>query len=50
MFANQTEATYKFIDGAGFKHTLLGGVEVDREISSIDKYVGLEFRSAARWI
>jgi catecholate siderophore receptor len=41
VFANQTEATYKFTDGAGFKHTLLGGVEIDRETSSIDKYIGL---------
>ncbi len=41
VFANQTEATYKFTDGAGFKHTLLGGVEIDRESSSIDKYIGL---------
>jgi catecholate siderophore receptor len=38
--ANQTEATYKF-DTGGFKHTLLGGVEVDRETSSIDTYTGL---------
>jgi catecholate siderophore receptor len=40
VFANQTEATYKFIDGVGFKHTLLGGIEYDRERSSIDKYAG----------
>ncbi|WP_027571758.1 TonB-dependent siderophore receptor [Bradyrhizobium sp. WSM1743] len=40
-FANQTEATYKFNDGAGFKHTLLGGIEYDRERSSIDRYTGL---------
>jgi len=40
VLANQTEATYKFDTGA-FKHTLLGGVEVDRETSSIDKYTGL---------
>jgi catecholate siderophore receptor len=40
VLANQTEATYKFDTGA-FKHTLLGGVEVDRETSSIDKYNGL---------
>jgi catecholate siderophore receptor len=38
--ANQTEATYKF-GLAGWKHTALGGVEVSREIASIDKYVGL---------
>ncbi|WGD49171.1 TonB-dependent receptor [Bradyrhizobium sp. CB1650] len=41
VFANQTEATYKFIDDAGFRHTLLGGVEYDRERSSIDSYTGL---------
>jgi catecholate siderophore receptor len=41
VFANQTEATYKFQDGAGFKHTLLGGLEFDRETSSIDGYTGL---------
>jgi catecholate siderophore receptor len=41
VLANQTEATYKFNDGVGFKHTLLAGVEFDRETSSIDKYVGL---------
>ena len=38
--ANQTEATYKF-GLAGWKHTVLGGAEVSREIASIDKYVGL---------
>ncbi len=38
--ANQTEATYKF-DVAGWKNTALGGVEVSREIASIDKYAGL---------
>ena len=41
VFANQTEATYKFNDGVGFRHTVLGGVEYDRERSSIDKYTGL---------
>lgn len=41
VFANQTEATYKFNDNAGFKHTLLGGIEYDRERSSIDNYTGL---------
>ena len=41
VFANQTEATYKFNDAAGFKHTVLGGIEYDRERSSIDKYTGL---------
>jgi len=38
--ANQTEATYKF-DVAGWKNTALGGVEISREIASIDKYAGL---------
>lgn len=41
VLANQTEATYKFQDWAGFKHTALAGIEVDRERSSIDKYLGL---------
>jgi catecholate siderophore receptor len=41
VFANQTEATYKFNDGVGFKHTLLAGVEYDNERSSIDSYTGL---------
>ena len=41
VLANQTEATYKFSDGLGFRHTALAGVELDRETSSIDKYVGL---------
>jgi len=41
VLANQTEATYKFQDGVGFKHTALAGVEVDRERSSIDRYLGL---------
>jgi catecholate siderophore receptor len=38
--ANQTEATYKSYLG-GWKNTLTGGVEISREISSIDKYLGL---------
>jgi catecholate siderophore receptor len=38
--ANQTEATYKF-DLGGWKNTALGGVEISRERSSIDKYAGL---------
>jgi len=38
--ANQTEATYKF-NVAGWKNTALAGVEVSREIASIDKFVGL---------
>ena len=37
---NQSEATYKF-DTDGWHHTAVAGVEVSREISSIDKYVGL---------
>src|ERR1700761_7041076 len=37
VIANQSELTYKFNTG-DFKHTLLGGVEVSRETSSIDKY------------
>ncbi|HVX75559.1 MAG TPA: TonB-dependent receptor [Bradyrhizobium sp.] len=37
---NQTEATYKF-DTDGWHHTAVAGVEVSREISSIDKYAGL---------
>jgi catecholate siderophore receptor len=41
VVANQSEFTYKFDDGLGFKHTALGGVEISREISSIDKYTGL---------
>lgn len=41
VLANQTEATYKFQDAVGFKHTTLAGIEVDRERSSIDKYSGL---------
>jgi catecholate siderophore receptor len=41
VFANQTEATYKFNDYFGFKHTAVAGVEIDRETSSIDSYVGL---------
>jgi catecholate siderophore receptor len=41
VIANQSEATYKFNDGLGFRHTAVGGVEVSREISSIDKYTGL---------
>jgi len=41
VFANQTEATYKFNDGVGFRHTVLAGFEYDRERSSIDKYTGL---------
>ena len=40
VLANQTEATYKFNDGLGFKHTALAGVELDRETSSIDTYTG----------
>jgi catecholate siderophore receptor len=41
VIANQTEATYKFNDGLGFKHTALAGVEIDRETSSINSFTGL---------
>jgi catecholate siderophore receptor len=41
VLANQTEATYKFNDGLGFKHTAVAGVELDRETSSIDTFTGL---------
>jgi catecholate siderophore receptor len=41
VIANQTEATYKSVDGLGFRHTTLAGVEIDRERSSIDSYTGL---------
>ena len=41
VFANQTEATFKFDDYAGFKHTLLAGIEYDNERPSIDSYTGL---------
>jgi catecholate siderophore receptor len=41
VIANQTEATYKSVDGLGFRHTTLGGIEIDREKSSIDRYLGL---------
>jgi len=41
VFANQTEATYKFADSVGFKHTVLAGIEYDNERSSIDSYSGL---------
>jgi catecholate siderophore receptor len=41
VIANQTEATYKVNDGLGFRHTVLGGVEVDRETSSINSFTGL---------
>jgi catecholate siderophore receptor len=42
VIANQTEATYKVNDGLGFNHTVLAGVELDRERSSIGKYLGLD--------
>ncbi|WP_083742037.1 TonB-dependent receptor [Bradyrhizobium mercantei] len=41
VFANQTEATYKSVDGLGFKHTTTAGIEYDNERSSIDSYTGL---------
>jgi catecholate siderophore receptor len=40
VVANQSEATYKF-DTGNWHHTALAGVEVSREISSIDTYAGL---------
>jgi catecholate siderophore receptor len=40
VVANQTEATYKF-DTYGWHHTAVAGVEVSREVSSIDSYTGL---------
>ncbi len=40
VVANQTEATYKF-DTNGWHHTAVAGVEISREISSIDTYTGL---------
>ncbi len=40
LVANQTEATYKF-DTFNWKHTLLGGVEISRERTSINSYTGL---------
>jgi catecholate siderophore receptor len=40
VFANQTEATYKFGTGP-WHHTALAGVEISAERSSIDKYAGL---------
>jgi catecholate siderophore receptor len=42
--ANQTEATYKF-NVAGWRNTAVAGVEVSREIASIDRYVGLSSES-----
>src|ERR1700677_4289433 len=44
---NQTEATYKF-DTFGWHHTAVAGVEVSREISSIDSYTGLTSEGASR--
>jgi catecholate siderophore receptor len=40
VVANQSEATYKF-DTGNWHHTALAGVEISREISSIDTYAGL---------
>ena len=40
VFANQTEATYKF-GLEGWRHTALAGVEISSETSSINKYTGL---------
>jgi catecholate siderophore receptor len=46
VVANQSELTYKFYN-SGFKHTLLTGLEVDRETSLIDKYAGLSSEGAS---
>src|SRR6476659_5630365 len=40
IVANQTEAKYTF-DTGDWHHTALGGIEISRELSSIDKYNGL---------
>ena len=40
VVANQTEAKYTF-DTGDWHHTALGGIEISRELSSIDKYNGL---------
>ncbi|MDE2243441.1 MAG: TonB-dependent receptor plug domain-containing protein, partial [Bradyrhizobium sp.] len=40
VVANQSEATYKF-DTDGWHHTALAGLEISRELSSIDSYTGL---------
>ena len=42
--ANQTEAIYKSYIG-GWKNTTTGGVEISREIASIDRYAGLSSKS-----
>jgi catecholate siderophore receptor len=40
VVANQSEAKYTF-DTGNWHHTALGGIEISREVSSIDKYNGL---------
>lgn len=40
VLANQLEATYKFAV-EGWRHTVLAGLEISRESSSIDTYTGL---------
>lgn len=40
VVANQSEATYKF-DTGDWKHTALGGIEISRELSTVDTYTGL---------
>src|SRR3984957_7391785 len=40
VVANQSEAKYTF-DTGNWHHTALGGVEISREVSSIDTYTGL---------
>jgi catecholate siderophore receptor len=41
---NQSEAIYKF-DTGGWHHTAVGGIEISRELSSIDSYTGLTSES-----
>jgi catecholate siderophore receptor len=45
VVANQTEAKYTF-DTGDWHHTALGGVEISRELTSIDKYNGLTSEGA----
>lgn len=46
VVANQSEFTYKF-DTYGWHHTALAGVEISREVSSIDTYTGLTSEGTA---
>ncbi|KJC59023.1 TonB-dependent receptor [Bradyrhizobium sp. LTSPM299] len=45
VVANQSEFTYKF-DTGNWRHTMVAGVEVSRETSSIDSYAGLNGESS----